>query len=834
MSFRKNSRKPDGTTPTDSFQHRLKAAYDKVINEVVRPGSNETDGLESANDFFIGLLLTRILEETHISQKSGRTIGKLWSQYNREGSASGFHTLFRNLMSGANQTTSGLNLIKLFSNAMDRLDLSDESWSFLIDEFLYANRFGLTESNKENGSIGPDVLASTNEFVSQRLRQKSSGVFYTSTSEARLVAELALGHWINGKLYEFGCRKHKESTASILRSVLTASAVNLHGIDCGILQRLSDSLLEIKIIDPACGSGTLLVEIFKLLLTVFEKVSAAVGAGFDKEEIGKSIIEKSLFGFDTDSRAIAIAEARLFFCLNNPAATLIERPIRTKLSVEDGLLGDLKGADFDIVIGNPPFVRHENINSANINRESYARELRMAVKKVWPGLSINGRADLHTFFFYLGVSMLKPGGVVCYIAPNAWLDVDYGEQLREFLLRHTDLHLLLNPSQRRFAAGVNTLIVVASAGDIGKRTKKDSVLFMTPAQEMKEEDILSAAFSSALKHRNDCRLVTRSGRDQVDGGQPYLQNGKDLILTASQRWGIYFRAPDIFFDLMSRLDGCLKPLGRLGKVRYPLKTGINEFFFVTQDRAAGYGIESQYLVPVVKSTREFTSYILEAEPKTFLFSCDKSLSELKALRHRGALDYIKWGAGQSTKLGIPWSQVASVSHRKEWYAIPRLDPAHILCNRFFDRRFFFGCSARSVIEDQTFYGLTLNGGERIRLLQAALLNSSLSYLLVELFGRVSLGEGLLQYAKYEMDSLPALDALELSSTDGREIVDVFTTLTKRPIEPIFTEMTRDDRQRFDLLIGRKIGLTDSQVRKVSSALTGLVRLRLDKATSIRM
>src|SRR5262249_5541501 len=158
-------------------------------------------------------------------------------------------------------------------------------------------------------------------------------------------------------------------------------------------------------------------------------------------------------------------------------------------------------------------------------------------------------------------------------------------------------------------------------------------------------------------------------------------------------------------------------------------------------------------------------------------------SELKSLRHRGALDYINWGSEQSTNSGIPWSRVPSVRGRKPWYAIPKLEPADVLCNRFFDKRFFFGYSTRPVIEDQTFYGLTLNGGKKVQLLQIALLNSAFSYLLVELFGRVSLGEGVLQYAKYEMNSLPALDARELSSNDEKEIVEAFIPLTQRPIKP---------------------------------------------------
>src|SRR6185295_5319084 len=118
------------------------------------------------------------------------------------------------------------------------------------------------------------------------------------------------------------------------------------------------------------------------------------------------------------------------------------------------------------------------------------------------------------------------------------------------------------------------------------------------------------------------------------------RNGGCRMLAANHRWGTYFRAPDIYFDLMRKLGPRLKPLGRIGNVRYPIKTGINEFFFLTREQASDRKIEDEYLIPVVKSTKEFSSYSLGEESKTFLFCCDRSLSELKTLKHIGALEYV--------------------------------------------------------------------------------------------------------------------------------------------------------------------------------------------------
>jgi hypothetical protein len=829
MKHKQNfDRKPDAA----SYKAEMRAAYEKIAFDAESQLQDQMHNSEFASDLFLGLLVIRIFEESSDWKKPVGEIQELWSNYAGNNKRTGFHHLISKLASKFKTTDESvyqLNLLKRFAGAVEHLNLGDATWSYLVENFLYMSRFDWKDSVENDGPIGPAALAWANEYVSQWSNQKSSGVYYTSKEEARLVAQLALGYWIDGQLPGYG---------SLLPGLLIGDPTHLSVIDQPSLLRLNKSLLNIKVIDPACGSGTLLVEMFGLLRSVIETITKRLGRPLNKKKIGLSLIERSLFGYDTDSRALAIAEARLWFCLNDTPKGIAEIPINANLPERDCLIEDAAATkknqansgttinDFDIVIGNPPFVRHESITAPGIERELYTRKLHESVDKDLIGASINRRADLHTFFFYRGISMLKSGGILCYISPNAWLDIEYGEQLRAFLLRRSNLRLLLNPAQRRFAAGVNTLITVASAADARQHDQQGPVKFFTPGHQLTEPDFLSAIFTAVRGNQKDCRIVSKDALRH-----PKAEINDRRMLAADQRWSTYFRAPDIYFDLIRKLQNRLKPLGDIGHVRYPLKTGINEFFFLTYEQAVERSIEQEYLVPVVKSTKEFAGIALGTTSKTFLFCCDRSLAELRSLKHSGAMKYINWGSRQSTARGVLWPSVPSLKGRNPWYAIPRLDPAHILCNRFFDRRFFFGYSTRPVIEDQTFYGLTLHGGKNVRLLQTALLNSTLSYLFVELFGRISLGEGVLQYAKYEMDSLPALDARDMSAGDAREILDAFVPLTKRPIRPIFEETLQDDRKQFDLVISRKIGLTKSDVKQISSSLVDLVSVRLDKAAS---
>jgi hypothetical protein len=103
---------------------------------------------------------------------------------------------------------------------------------------------------------------------------------------------------------------------------------------------------------------------------------------------------------------------------------------------------------FDIVIGNPPYVRQELI-AYPLDREDdfspeewkrrkseYKEKLVESVNLLWDNVKIDRRSDLYVYFYYHGLSILRPGGIFCFINSNSWLDVGYGAGLQEFLLKN--------------------------------------------------------------------------------------------------------------------------------------------------------------------------------------------------------------------------------------------------------------------------------------------------------------------------------------------------------------------------------------------------------------
>jgi hypothetical protein len=290
--------------------------------------------------------------------------------------------------------------------------------------------------------------------------------------------------------------------------------------------------------------------------------------------------------------------------------------------------------------------------------------------------------------------------------------------------------------------------------------------------------------------------------------------------------------------LRKRIEENCTPLGSIGRLRYPIKTGLNCFFYPNVETRARFRIEPAFLIPVVKSPRDVRTVILPGvDLPSVLFHCPRSPAELRQEGATGALSYIAWGAEQTRPSGsgsartcTPWPAVPSLRGRDPWYAVPLPNAAHVLCPRFLHRRFFFALPARGILEDQTFYGLELAPGmQQQQLLVGALLNSSLAYLLMETHGRTGLGDGVRQYALRDMADLPVPDFNRADYSVVPELTHLFVRLASRPILAIEEEVRQADRIQLDSLACAAIGLTEADGADARRYLTALVNQRLDRA-----
>jgi hypothetical protein len=524
--------------------------------------------------------------------------------------------------------------------------------------------------------------------------------------------------------------------------------------------------------------------------------------------------------------------------------------------------GDKRG--FDIVLGNPPYVRQEMIAPPLLREEDLSPEqwrkkkaehkakLQHSACELWPRFFKNrkpdGKSDLYVYFYLHGLSLLNEKGSFCFITSNSWLDVGYGADLQEFLLKHSHVKLILdNEVKRSFAqADVNTVIVLLAPPDDrredGLSKTARFVMFKKPFEEVARAEVFKAIEAVADRQSTEVyRVTARLQRELLEEGlesetdeeSPTPQKRKShgpLIKTAryiGNKWGgKYLRAPDIFFTILEKGKGKLVRLGDIAEVRFGIKTGANEFFYLEptgNPAPAGYlhvrngaswegEIEEEFLKPVIKSPRECRSILIKPEDLRYkIFMCHRDKSELKGT---AALEYIRWGEAQG------YHERPSCRTRQRWWDVGMRPKAKVNVNYLVDEvmRFF-------VKEDGFFVSdnfQEVHSPADLFWQVGVSTNSSVFQLFANLVGRANFGGGLMKIQTYEVAALLTVNPTLLDSVSCKKAL----------LNADRLDLQAPDRRALDEVVFDVLGLTAGEREAVYEAVVNLVRARLEKAQSV--
>jgi hypothetical protein len=210
--------------------------------------------------------------------------------------------------------------------------------------------------------------------------------------------------------------------------------------------------------------------------------------------------------------------------------------------------------------------------------------------------------------------------------------------------------------------------------------------------------------------------------------------------------------------------------------------------------------------------------------------------ELRRHGKNGALSYIKWGENQVTRErkgkggGIRYPEVPTVKNRDNWYSLPTYELGQIYWTKSYDDTFIQRFSKKPLFADQRVYQLIGKKGINPTLM-AAVLNSSVFFLFVELIGRSTLGEGALDTTVEEVQEYILFPNIkQFTKNKTKEIISSFTSLLRRPIKPISEEVKMKDRQKLDKLVLEAFGLDPKvYLKPVYDGLCELVDERISLA-----
>lgn len=489
---------------------------------------------------------------------------------------------------------------------------------------------------------------------------------------------------------------------------------------------------------------------------------------------------------------------------------------------------------FDIIVGNPPYTRQEKIRNLALppefvtteNKKDYKEKLAKAVYNAWPKTfgynpargnvtwSLNKQSDLYIYFYFISLSLISVEGSFCFITSNAWLDVGYGADLQRFLLTRGKVKLVIdNQVKRSFkSADVNTVIVQLGCPRDSKQDRVSMlarparfVMFTVPFEEGLSPVLWEEIEEVQEKQvSNEYRVLVKPQGELLEAGMDD-ESGKYV----SDKWGgKYLRAPDIYWYIMEKCKDKLVRLGDIADVRRGITTGANEFFYLDEAKIKQWGIEDEFLVPVIKNSKElyriFLSTAMSTKLKLLMFH--RSILEIK---HTNLYEYIRFGETRG------YDKRPSCSCRKNWYNLGERDPATINCN------YQIGQIMRFFISDEGFY-VSDNFQEihtNINTYQlAASLNSNIGQLNANILGRSNFGDGLLKIQTYEVK--------EMSIPNPKIIPPDVKSIIRKSDLLLFNN---DDRKMLDATVGKSLGLTIGEIESITEASMTLVYKRSQKA-----
>lgn len=366
-----------------------------------------------------------------------------------------------------------------------------------------------------------------------------------------------------------------------------------------IAELMADAVREIEpetVLDPGVGGGVLL---------------RAVGEG------------PRLFGLDIDAVAAKLAAASMSGEHEILAGDFL-----------DAKRWPLSEASFDAVIANPPYVRHHNLSTEHklLARHYSARF----------GFKVSSLSGSYVYFFLEALLRLNDGGRLAFITPTEFLDVRYGQAVKEALLDHCEI---------------------------------DEIVVMEMDELAFEGVLTTSAITIATRHRSPSRRF-RLVEGKLNGS---IEKGREIqlaaeIAPAKLPWTPLL--PSRAERIAPLLQGRTARLGDYCKVRRGIATGDNSFFVMTRAEVERWEIEQRFLVPVVLGSKDlpqqgsldadFHASRIAEGARGLLFFCH---DQIEALRGTNALRYIEHGL----ELGL--HKRFNCRARTPWYGVEPVPPA---------------------------------------------------------------------------------------------------------------------------------------------------------------
>lgn len=322
--------------------------------------------------------------------------------------------------------------------------------------------------------------------------------------------------------------------------------------------RAEHDLSKIRLLEPSCGDGAFLQRIVKRLSDSLQAHGLTLNDA-----------RNAIRAYDLQGRNVQAARERMAELLLAEGWMNVDGIVAHWIRHADYLLA-ADSADFDLVVGNPPYIRAQEIPEER--RERYMR--------LWNTMTMG--TDIFVGFIEKGLRSLKPGGRLCFIVADRWQHNAYGRKLRKLISEHYAVDAMFEMH------GVDAFAAPVSAYPA-----------ITMVRNGEQGRVLYASAQAELDERGGARL-----KDWFDQDAPGMVRDPLFSACMLPDW---FRTEEIwpsgspevltFLEDMAERFHPLEDAATGTKVGIGIATGADEVFITDDANCA----EAERLLPLLTS-----------------------------------------------------------------------------------------------------------------------------------------------------------------------------------------------------------------------------------------
>lgn len=454
-----------------------------------------------------------------------------------------------------------------------------------------------------------------------------------------------------------------------------------------------DEIKKLRIADIACGSGIFLTEVLDYLINYCQDWYEKNKQYDNLEETytntykltykeKKEILTNCLYGIDVDYQAVEVAKFSLLLKVleNETEKTVItEKPVLPSLDsniINGNSLIDLEmikdataeelisikpfsfnsingGNKFDLIIGNPPYVKTEDMIKLQDKKEvqAYKSKYYVAYKQF----------DKYFLFIQRALDLVKDSGEVCYIVPNKFINNVSGEKIRELISENKYLKMFIDFNYQQI---------------FKDKTIYSSIILLN---KNREENFLYCYVKSYVEWiiNNEGNIYTPINYNEIDKKPWILSMDKEKMKELKKLFNNSIQLSEIAIPF----NGVQTSLNKIYVIKGKEILDEDENYVTIEKKNKKYKIErnilKRYFQPINNAEKNVSSFDPLVTDKYIIFPYDEkgNLIDVNLSHYKGVKEYLldnydlivpKQVSGKNTGRDVP------NSNENSWYQFGRV------------------------------------------------------------------------------------------------------------------------------------------------------------------